>query len=350
MLKMNCIREKLISAISIYIILLSIIGIASAEGKWMPSDILVNGEKLTGLDDIYFVDKYHGWIVGSAYGDERLILHTSDGGRTWQRQSKESKRTHYLFVNRGIHFANSQNGWIVGDEGIILHTSTGGLVWQKQETGMQPLNIRGVKMPVDLFGVHFVDHNNGWAVGGVGAVIYTENGGLTWKKQRSGTTEILWGISCIDKDNCWAVGSRGTIVHTSSGGNKLLGMIGGWKKQESGTGADLYGVHFVDKDNGWAVGVGGLTHTSNGGKTWETQVRFNKTVLYKVFFVNKNKGWAVGSDLAKHTGEIKHTTDGGKTWFSQSIGTSGFTSVYFIDENHGWIVGPGTILRYEGAN
>lgn len=340
--------------LTIFTILLLVVEarVVFSAGHWVPLEGEDNKSFAQfALFDIYFTDRNNGWIVGAEYGDERSILHTSDGGKTWQRQSKISQRAHYLFANRGVHFSDSQNGWIVGDEGVIFHTSTGGVVWQKQESGLGPLNIRGVKMPIDLFDVHVVDNNSGWAVGGLGAIIHTENV-ITWERQSSGTTEILWGISCVDKDNCWAVGSRGTILYTSNGGKKKLGLFSGWKKQESGTAAHLYGVHFIDKDNGWVVGAGGVSHTTDGGKNWQTQARFKKTDLHKVFFLNKNKGWAVGTDLNNRTGAIVYTEDGGKTWLSQPSGTMyDLTSVYFISEDVGFAVGGnGTILRYVGGN
>lgn len=342
-------KRKIYIIVSVCLLFLGVVaGIVVAEVKWEFLDVKVDGERQIGLFDVFFVDKNNGWIVGSAFGDERLILHTSDGGRTWQRQSKKSKWTQFLYANRGVHFVDAQNGWIVGDKGIIFHTSTGGLVWLKQESGLEQVKIAGIPYPIDLNKVYFTDKDNGWAVGDLGTIIHTENGGLTWEKQSSGTTEILWGIHCVDRNNCCAVGSRGTILHTSNGGRKWLGAFGGWKQQESGTGATLNGVYFVDRNNGWVVGNGGISHTSDGGKTWQTQTRFNKTDLYKVFFIDKNRGWAVGSDFMAHTGTIKYTVDGGKTWLSQSSGTHGLTSLHFVDENHGWIIGPGAILHYVG--
>lgn len=326
---------------------------AFADGKWIPlggeENTYISKERLMLLD-ICFVNKNDGWIVGGGYGDERLILHTSDGGKTWHRQSQKGKWAQFSYAHRGIHFVDSQNGWIVGDKSLILHTSTGGLLWLPQDSGLKPLNIRGVKYPIDLKDVYFIDNNNGWAVGDLGTIIHTENGGLTWERQSSGATEILWDMHCVDKDNCWAVGSRGTILHTTNGGKKSLGFFSGWEKQKSLTGADLYGVYFMDKDNGWVVGIGGISNTSNGGKTWQTQARFKKTHLNKVFFIDRNKGWTVGWDLINSKGAIKYTKDGGKSWVSLDTGTHGFTSISFVDENHGWIVGPGTILRYLGGN
>lgn len=347
---MEHIRRRIYSLITVCLLFL-VVKIGVAKGEWVISEVKVDGERQAGLDDVCFVDINNGWIVGSAYGDQRLILYTSDSGKTWQRQSKKSKWTQYLFVNRGVHCVDSQNVWIVGDRNLILHTSTGGLIWYPQISGLEPLAVMGVKRPIDLFDVHFTDKDNGWAVGFFGTIIHTGNGGLSWERQRSGTYEILWGIHCVDKNNCWITGGRGTILHTTNGGKKRLGFLGGWKKQASGTEADLYGVHFVDKDNGWICGVGGISHTSNGGKTWQTQARFDKTVLYKVFFVDKNNGWAVGADIKSDTSVIKYTTDGGKTWSSQSIGKLGLRSIYFIDKNTGWIIGgDGTILRYIGDN
>ncbi|HBR17131.1 MAG TPA: hypothetical protein DD725_05930 [Deltaproteobacteria bacterium] len=350
---MEITKRKIYSLITIFL-LLCFVRIIFAQGVWIPlqkENKYISQNRFL-LKDIHFVDKNNGWIVGGGYGDERLILHTADGGKTWHRQSKEGKWAQFSYKHTGVYFVDTQNGWVVGDLGLILHTSNGGLTWLKQDSGLKPLDIQGVAMPIDLFNVHFTDKDNGWAVGVLGTIIHTDNGGLTWERQRSGTTEILWDIHCIDKDNCWAVGSRGTILYTANGGQKWLGIFKGWETQESNTGAHLYGVYFIDKDNGWVTGAGGISHTSDGGKIWQNQAKYNKTVLRKVFFIDKERGWAVGTDIANRSGAIIYTKDGGKTWVSQPSGTIyDLTSVYFVDKNFGWIVGEhGTILHYAGNN
>jgi len=63
--------------------------------------------------------------------------------------------------------------------------------------------------------------------------------------QQSGTTELLAGVSFTDADHGIAVGVLGTIVRTTDGGNT-------WVNETSGTGYDLSRVSLST-----AVGYGG---------------------------------------------------------------------------------------------
>src|SRR2546430_14719394 len=97
----------------------------------------------------------------------------------------------------------------------------------------------------DLLRVSFTDTNNGTAVGQVGTILRTTDGGSHWVPQQSGTTELLAGVSFTDADQGIAVGALGTIVRTTDGGNT-------WVNETSGTGYDLSSVSLNT-----AVGFGG---------------------------------------------------------------------------------------------
>ena len=76
-------------------------------------------------------------------------------------------------------------------------------------------------------------------------------------------TSSLFGLDFIDKNKGWAVGKLGGIIHTEDGGQN-------WWAQESDIDFHLYDVKFVDAKNGWAVGdMGSIIHTSDSGKNWE---------------------------------------------------------------------------------
>lgn len=51
-----------------------------------------------------------------------------------------------------------------------------------------------------------------------GVIIATSNGGATWVKQRSGTSENLNAVTFTDATHGWAVGESGTILATTNGG------------------------------------------------------------------------------------------------------------------------------------
>jgi len=37
--------------------------------------------------------------------------------------------------NQGLHFVDINNGWVVGDSGVIVHTTDGGFSWDAQRSG-----------------------------------------------------------------------------------------------------------------------------------------------------------------------------------------------------------------------
>jgi photosynthesis system II assembly factor YCF48-like protein len=79
-----------------------------------------------------------------------------------------------------------------------------------------------------LFAVSVLDSDTGTAVGGLGTIRRTTDGGATWTQQTSGTTETLRGVSFVDANTGTAVGAVGTILRTTDGGAT-------WTSQASGT-------------------------------------------------------------------------------------------------------------------
>ena len=241
-----------------------------------------------------------------------------------------------LFVNslfgktfRTIYFFDLNNGWTVGDEGMILYGTNVGMNWSGKKN----------ESPANLYDIHFVSAKKGWAAGCKGTIIHSSNGGKTWEIQKIEGSSRLYGIHFVSEDKGWAVGEGGTIVHTENGGStgwlsKILSSGKSWKKQSSGTTDILCGVHFADENNGWAIGrKGTILSTVNGGVNWKKK-KANKTFT-DVCFASKYRGWITGEE-----GTILYTTDGGGTWKSQDSKTKSLlTSVSFFDENNGWISG-----------
>ena len=117
-----------------------------------------------------------------------------------------------------------------------------------------------------LGSVKFINTSTGWAVGSLGTILRTTNGGTTWTLQLSGTTNNLSGVSFTDANNGTAVGNYGTIVRTTDGGAN-------WNSQSSSTTNSLWSISFTDANNGTAVGRGGtILRTTNGGGTFVNQI------------------------------------------------------------------------------
>ena len=274
------------------------------------------GEHLYG---IHFIDTKHGWAVGTG----GTVLSTIDGGASWKSTaiSKDALTQ--------VNFATPNNGWTVGI-GQVHYTGSGGASWNLQHQA------RGTgKTSPGILDLHFTNTTHGWAVGGKGTVLKTENGGSRWENQRDLSNKHLWGVHFVDPAHGWIVGEEGEILHTQDGGNR-------WVQQRSNAEQPLFAVHFVNVTHGWIVGTNGLIlHTTDGGITWVRQRTPVNQTLRDIAFRDEKRGWAVGEN-----GLILHTTDGGDTWNRYPTPAQHNLQDIYLQKNAGWIVGArGTILR-----
>lgn len=246
--------------------------------------------KVAELRDVFFINEVRGWVVGK--GKNSIILHTTDGGLTWTyqesglrpftvRNPKAGKSVDLPKNLYSVYFATPQDGWAVGGFGTIIHTSDGGLSWERQKGGVSEI----------LREVFFVDAETGWIVGRRGTILHTTSGGegwfRPWKRQNSGTYVDLMGVNFVDKETGWAVGGR-TVFHTTNGGDT-------WEEQVQFSETNsLWSVYFVDRNTGWVVGRGPIQHTEDGGKTWIAQPTNTPYGLTKIHCVDAQHCWAVG--------------------------------------------------------
>jgi hypothetical protein len=101
-----------------------------------------------------------------------------------------------------------------------------------------------------------------WRVGPLGIIERTDDGGRTWKPQKSGVTVDLLAGSAPSKKVCWLAGRAGTLLWTKNGGKH-------WVKLASPIEGDLSGVRASDDLHASVSEATGKTfETSDGGKTW----------------------------------------------------------------------------------
>jgi len=197
------------------------------------------------LMDVCFATPDTGWVVGQS----GLALRTRDAGATWEAFYAPTAQT-----LESVSFAGTRDGWAVGGAGVIAGTHDRGATWflvpgitiqplkavwtrspaVARGVGAQGVVVRTVTTPDSaqwelrnaggsrqLEGVHFPSDAIGYAVGadaGVGAILRTDDGGLTWEAQTSRSANRLNDVFFVDVLRGWAVGQGGTIVHTARGG------------------------------------------------------------------------------------------------------------------------------------
>jgi photosystem II stability/assembly factor-like uncharacterized protein len=159
------------------------------------------------IRDIVFTDSLHGYAAGSVFSPdwESKIVATSNGGQTWNEVHFDRFSDLYSLCFTSIH-----NGWACGSRGRILHTIDGGETW---ETTWYSDTL------VDLYSICFTDSLNGWIVGensyfknGTGLILRTFDGGETWIEQASGVGHALNAVAFNNPEFGYAVGYYGTII------------------------------------------------------------------------------------------------------------------------------------------
>jgi photosystem II stability/assembly factor-like uncharacterized protein len=119
------------------------------------------------FEDVDFIDDLNGWVSGNWYKnnvDFSEILHTGDGGKTWEIQYDEANGKIEL------DFVDGQNGWAAASKGFILNTTDGGKQW----------NVQYQMDTARLTSIFFENASRGWVGGDGGVLLQTEDGGKSW--------------------------------------------------------------------------------------------------------------------------------------------------------------------------
>lgn len=284
------------------------------------------------LNAVYFADQKHGWVAG----DGGFVSRTTDGGLAWTQQQVETKDA----IN-DIYFRNKEDGYLLAGN-RIFQTDDGGENWREIRRYFAD-DFNGA-IP-ELYSVRFSGKKRGWVVGSISKddvvvdslVIYTDDGGKSWQRQRVPTKQELIHVDFADEKRGWIVGVGGTVLHTNDGGET-------WAEQQSNTKATLYHVDFRNERLGWAVGERAtVLRTVDGGLTWLSVEVSVRSTLLSVEFPEENAGWIAGRG-----GVVLRSGDGGRTWIQQETKTKQNLYALFVDKKKGWAVGSnGTILQYE---
>lgn len=174
------------------------------------------------LNDIFFYNSAIGWIVGElANGNGTgIILKTHDYGNNWTSQA-DSLLFSPLY---SVDFINYNEGWAAGWFDFILHTSDGGNSWEVQRSFKDNSSL----YTFGLVDISFSDQNNGWAVGygsGPHSRMYiTNDGGIEWNEVKQPAFNALYSVNFINNNQGWIAGQNGAILYTDNGGQTWTGQ------------------------------------------------------------------------------------------------------------------------------
>jgi photosystem II stability/assembly factor-like uncharacterized protein len=236
-------------------------------------------------------------LVAWASGSGSTVLHTADGGETWQRIAVTTDRVDF----RDVDAIDERTAYLLsigsGPASRIYKTVDAGATWTLQVSNQDP--------KVFLDAMTFWDDAHGIVVGdsvdGQFYLLMTGDGGRTWSRVPPNVLPP-------------ALPNEGAFA--ASGTNIAVFGADAWV----GTGA---------------ASTARVLHTRDRGRTWtvaETPLRSGASAgIFSIAFRDARHGVVVGGDYTKEqdaTDNVAVTSDGGATWsLVKDHGLSGFRSV-----------------------
>ncbi len=283
-----------------------------------------------GVQDVFFINSYEGWATGrrSYFGlfvNGIFIVHTTDGGVTWQDQISTGQSDEVWASGERIMFVDTQRGWAEADI-YLWRTTNGGSTW----TRLEPSN-----MPDRL--LRFINANTGFGVttpyGTTSKILMrTTDGGASWASigQAPNWSNALW----VDSGGTifWAVGQNGQIARSSNAGAS-------WTPISSPTSNQLSYLVFTDSLIGWAAGdAGTVLHTTNGGLNWALLAPGTTQAVTSLA--------AAGTSAWINADQLRRTRDAGAHWSPlRTVRAERLNAVRMAAASVGWAGGgnPGVL-------
>jgi|AntRauTorckE6833_2_1112554.scaffolds.fasta_scaffold00354_23 photosystem II stability/assembly factor-like uncharacterized protein len=214
-----------------------------------------------------------------------------------------------------VQFVSSQTAYAVGDLGTVIKSTDGGNTWTDVSFGETK----------SYLSLHFFDENIGFVGGpfsssGGGStemLAKTTDGGQTWDILSSFDFEDFHDMEFLNADTGWVAAQDGKIIYTTDGGSN-------WSSKSAGT-EDLLDMDLVNDSTFWVAGENGALYSSNdAGDSWDQAIQIDtlglsqNDHLYGVEFTSQDTGyvtgWTYDSQSFQDVGFLLQTTDGGTTW------------------------------------
>ena len=254
----------------------------TADGgkTWTP---LIADDLEQSFQALAFTTPTTGFVVGLQKKNNDyapMILRTEDGGRNWQESlvNVRPRTTGIKPLLQSVSFCNQEIGWAAGSD-LILHTGDGGQTWETQQ----------LRSDGGLFGIVCLTPKQAVAVGQEGLILLTQDGGKTWSRQTSGTADHLLRVRFFGNE-AWILGGmagKSALLRSHDGGVT-------WQPLSIQAGQTLFDI-YINESQGWIVGAKGtILHSNDAGQTWKLQESPTVNDLAYLFFLSPHEGWAAG--------------------------------------------------------
>ena len=137
---------------------------------------------LRGIQKVNIPLNAVGWMVG----DGALLRKTANRGVVWEMPETALPDPLKDFVDFRSVEVRGDRIWVVGDPGsVVWHSADGGKTWQQLWT----------QQNVPLESIDFIDDQTGYAVGALGTILRTRDGGRTWQSNHADARRVA--LMCV---------------------------------------------------------------------------------------------------------------------------------------------------------
>ncbi len=246
---------------------------------------------------------YSEKYAGKNLIEEKRRLFPVESTGVWTELNPKVPRVDYL----GIHFVNpdtglpaGQVGWAVGNLGTIIKSTNGGIDWITEETNTT----------TPILKVNSIDGQTVIASGFNGMILRSTNSGESWTQITSGVTGDLWGLQMINDTLGWACGTANSLIKTTDGGQT-------WQTEATpGYSSDYWWIDFLNENYGFIAANGKVLRTTNAGNTWDIVQAGDNQSLFSVAVIDSLHIAAAGYGGTGYRGKTVYSSDGGNTWIT----------------------------------
>jgi len=202
------------------------------------------------LTSVTSPDGKEAWAVGH----DAIVLHSTDGGRTWAEQFSAPDEEAPLF---DVWFADHKRGMATGAYGLIIETSDGGENWTQRSISEDgPHHYSICESPAGSL----------YVAGEFGSIFRSGDRGETWNELSSPYGGTYFGALALRDGAILIFGLRGNLFRSEDHGET-------WTKLETGTSGSLLGGSQLEDGRVIIVGLNGLTLESNDGESFTLSSR-----------------------------------------------------------------------------
>jgi len=269
---------------------------------------------------------YEQKYLGKNLIEEKRRLFPLQSTGVWTELNPKVPRVDYLginFVNKDLPTGQAGTGWAVGDLGALIKSTNGGTSWTVSETNTTTpiLKVRSFNGQIVI------------ASGFGGLILRSTDGGETFTQVTSNVTGDLWGLQMLNDTLGWACGNGNSLAKTTDGGQTWQRII------TPGYTYDYWWIDFMNENYGFIAANGKVLRTIDGGLNWEIIQAGDTYPLFSIDVIDSLHIAAGGYGGTGYSGKNIYSSDGGNTWINGGqLTNEAVNCIQYVNPDTGYIV------------